>query len=42
MARKRHKTEEIIKHLQTLKIEKARGKSIEDVARSNGIHAVTL
>jgi putative transposase len=42
MARKRHKTEEIIKHLRTLEIEKARGKSIEDVARSIGIHAVTL
>ena len=42
MARKRYTTEEIIKHLRTLEIEKAKGKSVQDVARLIGVHAVTL
>ena len=42
MARKSFATDEIIKHLRTLEIEHARGKSIEEVARSIGIHPVTL
>ncbi len=42
MARKAYATEEIIKHLRTMEIEKAKGKSMEDIARSVGVHAVTL
>lgn len=42
MARRTYATEEIIKHLRTLEIEKAKGKTVEDVARSIGVHAVTL
>ncbi len=42
MARKAYATEEIIKHLRTMEIERAKGKSMEEVARSVGVHAVTL
>jgi putative transposase len=42
MARKAYATEEIIKHLRTMEIEKAKGKSMEEIARSAGVHAVTL
>jgi putative transposase len=42
MARKSYATEEIIKHLRTLEIERAKGKSVEEIARSIGVHAVTL
>ena len=42
MGRKKYSTDEIIKHLRTLDIERAKGKTIEEVARSIGIHAVTL
>lgn len=42
MARKSYQTEEIIKHLRTLEIERAKGKTMEEVARSVGVHAVTL
>jgi transposase-like protein len=42
MARKAYATEEIIKHLRTMEIEKAKGKSMEEIARSVGVHAVTL
>lgn len=42
MARKSYQTEEIIKHLRTLEIERAKGKTIEEVARTIGVHQVTL
>lgn len=42
MGRKKYSTDEIIKHLRTLEIERSKGKTIEEVARSIGIHAVTL
>lgn len=42
MARKVYSTEEIIKHLRTLEVEKAKGKTLEEVARSLSIHPVTL
>jgi putative transposase len=42
MARKVYTTEDIIKHLRTMEIEKAKGKNMDEIARSLGIHAVTL
>jgi len=42
MARKSYATEEIIKHLRTLEIERAKGSTVEEVARMIGVHAVTL
>ncbi len=42
MARKSHATEEIIKHLRTVEIKKSKGKSVEEIARQIGVHAVTL
>jgi transposase-like protein len=42
MARKSYATEEIIKHLRTVEIEKAKGKTVEEIARQIGVHAVTL
>ena len=42
MSKKRYKTEEIIQHLRTLEIGRAEGKSIADVARSIGVHPVTI
>ena len=42
MARKVYSTEEIIKHLRTLEVEKAKGKTLEEVARSIAVHPVTL
>lgn len=42
MARKKYSTDEIIKHLRTLEIERAKGRTMEEVARSIGVHAVTL
>lgn len=42
MARKSYATEEIIKHLRTVEIEKSKGKSVEEIARQIGVHAVTL
>lgn len=42
MGRKRFSTDDIIKHLRTLEIERSKGKSIEGVARIIGVHPVTL
>lgn len=42
MSRKHYATEEIIKHLRTLEIERAKGKTIEDIARQIGVHPVTI
>ena len=42
MARKSYATEEIIKHLRTVEIEKSKGKTVEEIARQIGVHAVTL
>ena len=42
MARKSYATEEIIKHLRTVEIEKAKGKTIEETARQIGVHPVTI
>ncbi len=37
MARKKHKPEEIIQHLRTLEIEKAKGTSLGEAARKIGV-----
>lgn len=42
MGKKRYTTDEIIKHLRTFEIERAKGRKIEEVARSIGVHPVTL
>ena len=42
MGKRRYSTDEIIKHLRTFEIEKAKGKKMEDIARTIGVHAVTL
>jgi len=42
MARKVYSTEDIIKHLRTVEIEKSKGKTMEEIARTVGVHAVTL
>jgi transposase-like protein len=42
MSRKSYATEEIIKHLRTVEIEKSKGKTMEEIARTIGVHAVTL
>ena len=42
MSRKSYATEEIIKHLRTMEIKKSKGKSMEEIARTIGVHAVTL
>ena len=42
MARKSYATEEIIKHLRTVEIEKSKGRTVEDIARSIGVHPVTI
>jgi len=42
MARKKHSPEEIIQHLRTLDIKKAKGFTIEQVAKEIGINPVTL
>jgi transposase-like protein len=42
MARKSYATEEIIKHLRTVEIEKSKGRTVEEIARQVGVHAVTL
>jgi transposase-like protein len=42
MARKSYATEEIIKHLRTVEIEKSKGKTVEEIARQIGVHPVTI
>ena len=42
MARKKYSPEEIIQHLRTLEIEKAKGITVEQVARKIGVNPVTL
>ena len=42
MARKKYSTDEIIKHLRTFEIERAKGKTIEEVSKAIGVHPVTL
>jgi methylphosphotriester-DNA--protein-cysteine methyltransferase len=42
MARKKYTTDEIIKHLRTMEIEKAKARTMEELARSIGVHAITL
>jgi transposase-like protein len=42
MARKSYATEGIIKHLRTVEIEKSKGRTLEEIARQIGVHAVTL
>jgi transposase-like protein len=42
MARKKHKAEEIIQHLRTVEIEKAKGASLEEAARKIGVCSQTL
>jgi putative transposase len=42
MARKRYSTEEIIKHLRTLEIERANGTSMDQAAKKIGVSPITL
>ena len=42
MGRKRYSTDEIIKHLRTLEIERANGSTMEQAARKIGVTAITL
>jgi len=42
MSRKRYKPEEIIQHLRTLEIERAKGSSLEEAARKIGVCTQTL
>lgn len=42
MARKKHTPEEIIQHLRTLEIEKAKGASLEESARKISVSVQTL
>lgn len=42
MARKKYSTDEIIKHLRTFEVERTKGKTIEEVSKSIGVHPVTL
>lgn len=42
MARKRYSTEEIIKHLRTLEIERANGASMDQAAKKIGVSPITL
>ena len=42
MARKKHKVEEIIQHLRTLELEKAKGTTQEEAARKIGVCVQTL
>jgi transcriptional regulator with XRE-family HTH domain len=42
MARKKHKAEEIIQHLRTLELEKAKGTTQEEAARKIGVCVQTL
>ena len=42
MARRKHKAEEIIQHLRTVEIEKAKGASLEEAARKIGVCSQAL
>tara|TARA_Y100000768_G_scaffold388086_1_gene382078 strand:- start:975 stop:1235 length:261 start_codon:yes stop_codon:yes gene_type:complete len=42
MARKKYTPEEIIQHLRTLDIERAKGSTLEQASRKIGVTAVTL
>jgi transposase-like protein len=42
MARKRYTTDEIIKHLRTLEIERANGASMDQAAKKIGVSPITL
>jgi len=42
MGKKRYSTDEIIKHLRTFEIERAKGKTVEETAKNIGVHPVTL
>lgn len=42
MPRKKHKPEEIIQHLRTVEIERAKGATLADAARSVGVCLQTL
>ena len=42
MGKKRYTTDEIIKHLRTFEIERAKGRKIEEVARSIGVPPLTF
>lgn len=42
MARKKHKPEEIIQHLRTVEIEKAKGTSLEEASRKVGVCVQTI
>ena len=42
MARKRYSTDEIIKHLRTLEIERASGTSLEAASKKIGVSSITL
>ena len=42
MARKRYSTDEIIKHLRTLEIERASGLTMDQAAKKIGVSSITL
>jgi transposase-like protein len=42
MVRYSYATEEIIRHLRTVEIEKSKGRTLEEIARQIGVHAVKL
>jgi len=42
MAKKRYKVEEIIQHLRTVEIERAKGTSLEQAAKQIGVTPTTL
>jgi DNA-binding XRE family transcriptional regulator len=42
MPKKRHTAEEIIQHLRTVEIEKAKGATLEDAARKVGVTPQTI
>jgi len=42
MARKKHKPEEIIQHLRTVEIERAKGSSLEEASRKVGVCLQTV
>ena len=42
MARKKHKPEEIIQHLRTVEIEKAKGASLDEASRKVGVSTQTI
>lgn len=42
MARKKHKPEEIIQHLRTVEIERAKGTTLEEASRKVGVSVQTI